>query len=96
MAEESEEIMMYPYQLSKVLADQRIHDMLVAAERHELMGPARSRRGRLTELSSRRRVVTAQIARMTAILNGRRAARAAIADATMTSPSGAGPMGCSA
>jgi hypothetical protein len=74
MTAESEEIMMYPYQLSKALADQRIHDMLVAAEHRELMGSARSHSRKLAEPSAPRSVVTAQIA----------------------SPSGAGPMGCSA
>jgi hypothetical protein len=88
----SEEIKMYPYQLSKVLADQRIHDMLAAADRHN-MSAAANRRRTLTERPSRFKIVTAQMRKTIAQLYGPRPVRAR---STATSISDAGPMGCSA
>jgi hypothetical protein len=93
MTEETEELTMYPYQLSKVLADQHIRDLLTAAERHELRAAARRQGTTLAEPASRFKVLTAQIARTMAQLVGRREARVR---PTMTSLSDAGPMGCSA
>jgi len=84
---------MYPYQLSKVLADQHIRDLLTAAERHELRTAARRHQGNLTEQRSRFKVLTAQIARTMPQFVGRSEARVR---PTMTSLSDASPMGCSA
>ena len=83
---------MHPYQLSKVLADQRIHDMLAAAERHNMSAAAR-RRQALTERPSRFSIVAAQTRRLIAQLYGPRPARGR---SKVTSLSDAGPMGCSA
>jgi len=83
---------MYPYQLSKVLADQRIHDMLAAADRHN-MSAAANRRRTVTERPSRFKIVTAQMRKTIAQLYGPRPVRAR---STATSISDAGPMGCSA
>ena len=83
---------MYPYQLSKVLADQRIHDMLAAADRHN-MSAAANRRRTLTERSSRFKILTAQVRMTIAQLYGPRRIRAR---STTSSISDAGPMGCSA
>ncbi len=83
---------MYPYQLSKVLADQRIHDMVAAAERHNMAVAARRHDQVLTEQPSRLKVLTAQIRRTTALLFARRSAGAR---STATIMSDAGPMGCS-
>jgi hypothetical protein len=93
MAGELEEFTMYPYQLSKVLSDQHIHDMVATAERRQFRAAARRQRTNLTEPASRFKVLTAQIARTMAQLVGRREARVR---PTMTSLSDAGPMGCSA
>jgi hypothetical protein len=102
---------MYPYQVSRVLADQRIHDMVAAVQRDELAALARSGASQREQLSHRT-VVAARVARaarlsrviapLTARLERRDRTRAG---ATMTAPrrggsgraaSGAGPMGCSA
>ena len=83
---------MYPYQLSKVLADQRIHDLLAAADRHN-MSAAANRRRTLTERSSRFKTLTARMRMTIAQLHGPRRIRAR---STASSISNAGPMGCSA
>jgi sulfur carrier protein ThiS len=93
IAGNQEEITMYPYQLSKVLADQRIHDMVAAAERNNMTVAARRHHQGLVEQPSRLTVLTAQIRRTAARLFGRRRAGAR---ATATFVSDAGPMGCSA
>ena len=73
---------MFPYQVSKVLAEQRIHDMVAT-------GAARRRKP--TQASSRFKVTT-RITRTVALLSGRLDPRAR---STATSVSSAGPMGCS-
>lgn len=83
---------MYPYQLSKVLADQRVHDMLAAADRCN-MSAAANRRRALTERPSRLRMLTAQMRKTIAQLYGLRPVRAR---STASSISDAGPIGCSA
>ena len=75
---------MYPYQLSKALADQRVHDMVAAAAHQDRD---------LRQPSKRLKGLSTQLARTTALFNSRSAARS---HATRTSVSGAGPMGCSA
>jgi hypothetical protein len=92
IAGDQEEITMYPYQLSKVLADQRIHDMLAAADRHN-MSAAANRRRTLTERPSRFKILTAQMRKTITQLYGPRPAGAR---STASSISDAGPMGCSA
>ena len=53
---------MFPYQLSKVLADQRIGDRIAAAERHSLIAAATARAiGRTGPGNVASRAVTAQI-----------------------------------
>jgi len=75
---------MFPYQVSKVLADQHIHDMVATASR---------RRRVQDEPSSRLKVMTARITQKVALLSGRPGAGSR---STATSVSNAGPMGCSA
>ena len=84
---------MFPYQLSRVLADERMHDMVAAAERRERMAAARHQHRDLAEPLPRLRAVAAQISRMMALLGGRRGVRAS---STATSATSAGPMGCAA
>jgi len=91
---------MYPYQLSKVLADQRIHDMVAAGERHRLVAAAQRPHRGLTQSPSRLKDVISQ---MVTLLHVRASARAhssvtstRAGGTTMTSASGAGPVGCSA
>jgi hypothetical protein len=91
---------MYPYQLSKVLADQRIRDRVAAAERHRLVAAAGHRATDTTGLSPRYQQVTRWVlARFHA--RGGASVRATTTSAhggaaTVTSASGAGPIGCSA
>jgi hypothetical protein len=83
----------FPYQLSKVMADQHIRDMVVAAERHNRIATARRHQRNLTSRPSRLKVVTTQITRTMSQLYGPRSAGTR---STATSISDAGPMGCSA
>jgi len=85
---------MYPYQLSKVLADQRIHDMVAAAERHNMAVAARRQHRNLAGQPPRLKALIPQIRQTTAVLFGRRSAPAS--STTTTLMSDAGPMGCSA
>ena len=81
---------MYPYQLSKVMADQRVHDMVTASAHHQRD---------LSEQSSDLRVNTSWLARTVTLFDGLRSAnglRSSRSRSTVTSTSGAGPMGCSA
>jgi hypothetical protein len=91
--EETEEFTMYPYQLSKVLTDQHIHDLMTTAERHEVRAAARRRQINLTAQRSRFKALTAQVARTMAHLVGRSEPGVR---PSMTSLSDAGPVGCSA
>jgi hypothetical protein len=100
MAGESEEISMLPYQIYQALTDQRTRDLMAAARHRELLAAAKHQHHDLTEPSSRLREVAAQ---MVALLHVRRGARSRSAvsslrssGSTMTSATGAGPMGCSA
>lgn len=93
MAGESKEITMFPYQLSKVLADERIHDLVAASERRGQTAAARHQGRDLTGSAPRFRAVAAQFGRLLARSDGRREARSR---STVTSVSGPGPMGCSA
>lgn len=80
---------MLPYQIYKALTDQRTREVVAAAERHRLLAEARYSSTDTIEPSSRFKDVTA---RTVALLQVRRGA----AGSTVTSTSGAGPMGCSA
>ena len=92
---------MFPYQLSQVLADQRIRDWVVAAERHALVAAARHGSTDTTGSPTRLRV---GITRLLAPFHARRSpagVRSTVSSAragapTLTSTSGAGPIGCSA
>jgi hypothetical protein len=90
MTGQTEEITMFPYQIYKALSDEHIRDLTAEARRYELASAAIRARRDLTEPSSR---LKGAAARMRALLHVRHGARAR---STMTSASGAGPMGCSA
>ena len=81
---------MLPYQIYKALTDERTREVVAAAERHRLLAEARYNSTDTIEPSSRFKDVTA---RTVALLQVRRGAGAG---STVTSTSGAGPMGCSA
>ena len=83
---------MYPYQLSRLLAEQRIHDMVAAAERHDRIATARRHRRNQTAGLSRVNGVTAPIRWMFAQLTS---ARSVGPHPTVKSMTDAGPMGCS-
>jgi len=87
---------MFPYQLSRVLADERMHDMVAVAERRERMAAARHQHRDLAEPLPRLRAVAAQISRTMALLSGRRGVRASSTATSATSATSAGPMGCAA
>lgn len=86
---------MLHYMLYKALADERTRDRVAAARRYQLTAPAVDDSRDATERASRLRHVTA---RMVALLNGVRGARSAVTSShggsTLTSASGAGPIGC--
>ena len=92
---------MFPYQLSQVLADQRIRDRVVAAERHALVAEARHGSTDTTGSPTRLRV---GITRLLAPFRARRSpagVRSTVSSERasaprLTSTSGAGPIGCSA
>lgn len=91
---------MVPYQIYKALADQRIHDRVAGAERHARLAAATRDSSDATRLSTRVEVVTSRIM---AQFHVRRSANASSMAThahanvpTMTSGSGAGPIGCSA
>jgi len=90
MAGEPEEITMLPYQIYKALTDERTRAVVAAAERHRLLAAGRYSSTDTNESSSRFKDVTA---RTVALLQVRRGAGVR---STVTSVSGAGPMGCSA
>jgi hypothetical protein len=99
MAGESEEITMLHYMLYKALSDERTRNAVAAARRHQLIEAAIHDSRHATERASRLKDVTA---RMLAPLNGLRRARgrstgtSGRGGSTLTSTSGAGPVGCSA
>jgi len=90
---------MLHYMLYKALADERTRDAVAAARRHALIAAAIRDSRDATERASRLKDVAA---RMMALLNGPRGARArstvtsARGGSSLTSASGAGPIGCSA
>lgn len=92
---------MFPYQLSQVLADQRIRDRVVAAERHARAAAAAHGSTDTTGSPTRLQV---RITRLLAPFHARRAAAgvrststsARAGTTTMTSASGGSPIGCSA
>ena len=91
---------MLHYEMSRALADQHIHDLVTAAERHALLAAATHDSTDATESSTRIKDVITQ---MMAPFHARRgdSARSTVTSAcaggpTMTSASGAGPIGCSA
>jgi hypothetical protein len=100
MAGEPEEITMFPYQLSKVMADQRISDWIAAAERHSLIAAATQRSTGRTGLSTRLTGLMRQMLapfRASQGTGARSTGTSARAGApAVTSRSGAGPIGCSA
>ena len=79
---------MVPYQIYQALTDQRTHELVATARRHELLVPARHDSTDATEPSSPLRHATAQLA---ALLHVRGGAR--VRPAVTLSP-GAGPIGC--
>jgi hypothetical protein len=87
---------MYPYQLSKVLAEQRVHDMITAAE-DALVTEARRHRKSLATPSAIGWLAKV-IARLVALVHLRTPAapRGSGAALTKASASAAGPMGCAA
>jgi len=80
---------MYPYYLSKVLADQRVNDMLAASARRQRIPD------RPTPLLT---TISARVARAISLFRGGRSVggRVVGARSSVTSVSTAGPMGCSA
>jgi hypothetical protein len=91
---------MFPYQLSKVTADQRIGDRIASAQRHSLIAAATQRSAGTTGLSTH---LTGLMRQMLALFRAsqgtgaRSTGTSAHAGApAVTSRSGAGPIGCSA
>jgi len=78
----------YPYQLSKVLADERIHDMVTSAERRGRRAEARKAPTDLLASSSR---ASDAVAHLLVLLHVRTPAHHT---STRTSTSAAAPMGC--
>jgi hypothetical protein len=88
---------MYPYQLSKVLADQRINDRVAAVERHRMIARATVRSTATATASTRLRTLMRQM--LAAFHAGHRATPGSTRTSRGGSPavrsgSGAGPMGC--
>lgn len=81
---------MLHYMLYKALSDERTRGAAAAARHHQMIAAAIHDSRDATERPSRLNDVTA---RMVTLLNGLRGARAR---STVTSASGAGPIGCSA
>jgi len=81
---------MYPYQLSKLLADEHIHAMIVTAERHRKRADARVVPAAQPASSWR---VFDGVAHLLALLHVHTPAHGA---SPRTSTSSAGPMGCAA
>ncbi|MEP7036174.1 MAG: hypothetical protein ABI662_03020 [Dermatophilaceae bacterium] len=84
---------MFPYQLSRVLAEQHVHDMVVARERYEQLAAARRNPQSATERLSRIKVLTAWIRETMPVLHGPHSVQV---PSSGTSSPQAGPMGCSA
>jgi hypothetical protein len=96
MARGSEEIMMLHYLLDKALADEHTRDLLAVARRHQLVAEATHRYRVAKSPAACLRDVAA---RMVALLNGPRRTRSTMTStrggsSTLTSASGAGPIGC--
>jgi hypothetical protein len=88
---------MYPYQLSKVLADQRINDRVAAADRHQMIARATARSTATAETSTRLRTLMRQV--LAPFQAGHRASAGLTRTSgggspAVTSGSEAGPMGC--
>lgn len=92
---------MYPYQLSKALADQRINDRVAAADRHRMIARATARSSATATAtagaSTRLRTLLRQVS--APFHADRRASAGSTRTSGGTSPavtsgSGAGPMGC--
>ena len=81
---------MLHYMLYKALSDERTREVVAAAGRHQMTAAAIHDSRDAAERPSPLKDVTA---RMVALFNGLRGARAR---STVTSASGAGPIGCSA
>jgi hypothetical protein len=100
MAGEPEEITMFPYQLSKVMADQRIGDRIATAERHSLIAAATRRSAGTTGSSTRLTGLMGQMLAPFRASHGTGArptgTSARVGAPAVTSRSGAGPIGCSA
>ena len=97
MTGQPEEITMYPYQLSKALADERIHDMVTRTERHGRTA-ARDEAAKPATASLPLSGVVAHLLGRLHVPSAPSAARDVRTPArdtsTRTSPSTAGPMGC--
>jgi hypothetical protein len=79
---------MFPYQIYQALSEQRIRDLMAEARRHELTVAARNVPRNPIRPSSRLKGVAARLVALLHLRGG------APARSTMTTPSGAGPMGC--
>lgn len=106
--EPAEETMMLPYQIYQALSEERTrelvatakrHQLVAGAKRHELVAAATYDSRDAAESSSRLKGLTTRIV---GLLDGSRGARARSTvtsarggGSTMTSGSGAGPIGCS-
>lgn len=98
--EPAEETMMLPYQIYQALSEERTRELVAAAKRHKPVAANRYDSSDAPESSSHLKGLTARLA---GLLNGSRGARARSTvtstrggGSTMTSGSGAGPIGCSA
>lgn len=81
---------MLHYLLYKALLDERTRDLVAVSRRHQLVAEAIHNSGQGNEWAPRLKAVTA---RMVPRFNDRRGAHTG---STVTTVSGAGPMGCSA
>ena len=79
---------MVPYQIYQALTDQRTHELVGAAKRHELLVAARHDPTDATEPTSPLKHVTAQLAALLHVPGGARARGA------VTLAPGGGPIGC--
>lgn len=92
---------MVPYQVYQVLAHQRVHDRVAAAQRHAQLAASTHDSSDAHELSARVKDVTKRIlvafhARRKARVGATVVSDSTRADAPTTMISGAGPIGCSA
>jgi hypothetical protein len=92
---------MYPYQLSKALAEQRINDKVAAASRHRMTTAPTTKPTSGIDSSTRVKGLLGRLQAVFAVFSARHEASAGLASShsrtgapAVTSGSGAGPMGC--